>query len=355
MCSRPLQVAVEAYRQTIHTNLGDSRLFPGIAALEGEVVRMLGALLGHRRAVGRLVSGGTEANLLALYVAREIGREKGIKHPEVVTGLSAHFSIEKCAAVLNLKVRYVPLGPDLHPSPAGFEKWISPRTVALVATAGSSDLGLVDDVPAIACVARKHRLYLHVDAASGGFIIPFARELGHPLPRIDFCLKGVHSITVDPHKFALSVVPGGAVLFRSQQLLSRIRFPSHFFDTPAHQTLLGTRPGASVASVYAVLRHLGRNGLRSRVATWMERRLFLERLLASHGYQILVPPELTIVAVRTRSPVQTMRRLRQHGWFVSVSRRHRAIRLVVHEHLRRVHLRQFVEALCRVQPVTKQC
>ena len=74
MCTKPHPIAKKAYRMFFESNLGDSGLFPGSAQLEKEVMQDLAVLLQGKSAAGFLVSGGTEANLLALLAVSTVFR-----------------------------------------------------------------------------------------------------------------------------------------------------------------------------------------------------------------------------------------------------------------------------------------
>jgi len=347
ICSEPLPVAVEAYCQTIHTNLGDVRIFPGVKKIERAVTQMIGDLLSHPGAAGNVVSGGTEANLLALLAARN--KNKNITSPEVVVPFSIHFSVNKAASILGLKLRYTKLDHNQHADPKEIERSINSNTIAIMATAGTSETGAVDPIPEIASIAKKHNLYFHVDAASGGFIIPFAKELGYNLPDFDFKIKKVDSITVDPHKYALSVIPSGYILFRSKEIQKLVGFESHYVGTETHTTFAGTRPGASAASTYAVIKYLGRQGFKELVKGCFNKRNFLINELEKQGLKILIPPDLNIVIIKSKNPKKAMRMLEDRRWLVSMSKRNNALRAVVHHHLQKEHLRAFAEELSAIE------
>lgn len=347
--SEPLPIAIEAYLRTIQTNMGDNRIFPGMKAMERAVIGMMGELLGDASAAGNVVSGATEGNLLALFVARRIGERRGITMPEVVVPQSGHFSLDKIAALLGLKLVRTALDDRQRGDAAAIAESITENTIAIVATAGTSEFGAIDPVTQIAQVARERGLYLHVDAASGGFIIPFAKQLGHGLPDFDFKVEGVHSIAVDPHKFGLCVIPSGIILFRSEELQREVCFDSHYVGTTSHTTLLGTRPGAGVATIYAVLRHLGRDGFCSLVEENFRKRDYFIDELTRRGLELLFPPELLIVAVNSRNPARLLQSLEEREWLVSVSKRFPAIRIVIQHHLTRRHLARLLDEWCALE------
>nr|ARK19489.1 decarboxylase [Streptomyces zelensis] len=347
ICTEPHPVAVEAARAAAHTNLGDVRIFRGTKRIERKVVSLLLELLGRPQGAGSLVSGGTEANLLAMLAAHGDALRTGrlSDHPEVVVGSTVHFSFDKIFAALGITPVRVPVDDGLRLAPDSVEKALTEHTLAVVATAGSSELGVVDQVDEIAAVVEPHGAWLHVDAATGGFVIPFARELGLPLPQFDFSLDGVRSITIDPHKYGLANVPAGAVLFRDEEARQADSF---FHGTPAHTTFLGTRPGSAAVATYAVLEHLGREGFVEITRTNYENTRYLTDRLADAGYGLLVRPELNIVVVRVPHAVEVSDLLDTRGWIVSTSKRFEdAVRVVVTRHVTRDVIDEFVPALIR--------
>lgn len=234
---------------------------------------------------------------------------------------------------------------NLRLAPGSVAAAVNENTIAAVATAGSSELGVVDAVDDIATALARHGVWLHVDAATGGFIIPFARELGCPLPQFDFEVDGVRSITIDPHKYGLANVPAGAILFRDQEAYQADSF---FLDTPAHTTLLGTRPGSAAVATYAVLEHLGREGFVEITRTNFENTVYLTTQLAEAGYGLLIEPDLNIVVARVPHAAEVSRRLDADGWIVSTSKRFdEGLRLVVARHVTRDVIDAFMPALVK--------
>ena len=209
MCTTPHPLAKKAYQMFFESNLGDSGLFPGSLQIEKEVIQELATLLQDENATGFVVSGGTEANLMALLAARNMAN---INQPEVVLPKSAHFSFTKICNLLSLKPVYAGLDSSFRVDTSEVEKCINKNTVAIVGTAGTAELGAVDPIDKLSEIALRHNVYLHVDAAFGGLIIPF---LPNPKPTFDFSLEGVKSITVDPHKMGMAAIPAGGILFKN--------------------------------------------------------------------------------------------------------------------------------------------
>ena len=167
-----------------------------------------------------IVTGGTEANIMAMRAARNHAMKyRGIVDGEIIIPESAHFSFKKAADMLNLKIIEVNLDDNFKIDVESLKNLISSKTVAIVAIAGTTELGLVDPIEKIAKIANDNHIYFHVDAAFGGFSIPFLKELGYDFPDFDFSLPGVCSITVDPHKMGLAPIPAGGIIFRKKEFL----------------------------------------------------------------------------------------------------------------------------------------
>lgn len=344
ICSEPLPLAAEVFARHLSANSGDSRIFPGLHEAERRVTAMLGDLLGDADAHGVAVSGGTEANLLAVAAALR-GRPRRAGRPQLLVPESAHFSLEKVAALLDCELVCARLDARYRVDIDDMRRKISTRTALVVVTAGTSECGAVDDVPAAAQIAREAGLPLHVDAATGGFLIPFARELGYTLPAFDLSVPGVTSMAVDPHKYGQAPIPCGWLLVRERSWIERLRSESHYQGTRAHYGLLGTRPGASVLAAYAALRAMGRAGYRAMVAELFAMRAWLLERLAGAGLRLAFEPELTVVGVQSAEPEAVLARLEADGLLASVARRHGFLRLVLHRHLRREHLDVLVRSL----------
>ncbi|MER5660642.1 tyrosine decarboxylase MfnA [Streptomyces mirabilis] len=352
ICTEPHPLGVEMASAAAHTNLGDVRIFRGTKRIERKVVRLLLDLLGNPGGSGNLVSGGTEANLIAMLVARESARARGklTDRPEVVVSSTVHFSFTKIFGLLGLTPVVVPVDDALRLPAGEVARRIGEHTVAVVATAGSSEFGVVDAVDEIGPAVSGRNVHLHVDAATGGFIIPFARELGHDLPQFDFTVDGVDSITIDPHKYGLANVPAGAILFKGAQDAGRFAFDSFFVDTPVHNTLLGTRPGSAAISTYAVLEHLGREGFTAITRTNFEVTEHLVAGVRAAGHELAIEPQLNIVVVKMPHAVRISQLLESWGWIVSTSKRFgETLRLVVTRHVTAKMVDEFLPVLERAR------
>lgn len=349
ICSEPLDIAIWAYKRMILSNLGDTRIFGSLEKMEQEVTAMLGDLLHNSSAAGNIVTGGTEANLLALYVARQAGYKKGIINPEAVTSEAVHFSFNKACAFLGIKLITVKTNENFQVELKELESKITKNTAAVISTAGTSETGTVEQIKETGEIAKKYGIYFHVDAASGGFLLPFMEDAGYRSVPFDFALESVDSVTIDPHKYGMSVIPGGFILFRDSKLMDYINFDSFFHGTKAHTTLAGTRTGAGLASVYAVIHSLGYKGFVNNTKLIMSRREMLVNELHKRNIETAGRQDLNIIMVKSKDPVKIMGKLEKEGWLTSVSKRYNAVRIVVHRHNSEERLKEFAETFMRLE------
>lgn len=351
ICSSPVPLAAEVFTAALEVNRGDDRLFPSARQAEAAVGRMLGDLFDLPDACGVATSGGTEANLLAVQAAvlRWRRRHGDRGRPPVVLGAGAHFSFEKICRLLAVEPVVARLGPGYRVDPADVLRKIRPDTALVVLTAGTSETGAVDEIEAVAARAAELGVPVHVDAATGGFLIPFARRLGHDLPYCGFAVPGVTSLTVDPHKYGGAPIPAGYLLFRHAEDRDALRTASHYRGTADHFGLLGTRPGAGMLAAYAALRHLGRAGYTAQAAELFALRdEFLARL-ADAGIAPAYRPDLTVVGFRDPDPEGLLAALAERGLIVSLARRLGLIRVVVHRHQRAGQLARLADTVAALR------
>ena len=300
---------------------------------------MLGSLLGKSDAAGFILSGGTEANVMALWIARNM---KNRENPEIIVPETAHFSIGKAADVLGLKL--VEAGVKEHCiDVSDVEAKVNENTVAIVGIAGSTEYGTIDDIEALSKIAVKGNVFLHVDAAFGGLVIPFLKELGYEAKRFDFSIDGVSSITVDPHKMGLAPIPGGCLLLRNESYLKYIEKRSPYLTEKKHYTLTGTRTGASAAAVYAILSLLGREGYRETVKKCMELTMTLYEEMKKLGLRV-IKPTMNILVFGHENQDAISKGLADKGWSISRTAKGE-IRLVIMPHVTDESVNAFVSDL----------
>ncbi|WP_295029669.1 tyrosine decarboxylase MfnA [uncultured Methanobrevibacter sp.] len=348
MCTEAHPFAKEVYYKFIDTNLGDPGLFKGTKLIENKVIENIGELLSIEKPYGHIVTGGTEANLMAIRAARNHARKyKGIVDGEIIVPESAHFSFKKAADMLNLKIVEADLDDNYKIDVESVKDLISDKTVAIVAIAGTTELGLIDPIEEISKIAYENNIYFHVDAAFGGFSIPFLRDMGYDLPVFDFSLDGVCSITIDPHKMGLAPIPAGGILFRKEEYLDVMAVDSPYLTVKTQSTIVGTRSGAASAATYAVMKYFGKEGYSKLIKESMDNAKFLKENLEKIGYDVICEPELNLVAFNHPNieAHEFAEKLEELGWKVSVAKCPVAIRVVLMNHIKLTHLKELLEDL----------
>ncbi len=341
MCTDPHPIAKKAYLKFLDTNLGDPGLFPGSKEMENKVIEFTSKLLHlPREGIGHVVSGGTEGNITAIWIAKTLSKRR-----EVIIPKNAHFSFQKIASLMDLKLVAADLTSEYTINPSTVKKLITPNTAAVVGVAGSTDLGVIDSIPELSEICLDEQVFLHVDAAFGGFVIPFLKQLGYNVPEFDFSLGGVSSLSIDYHKMGYSTIPLGILLIRSREWLENISVEATCITTRKQSGLLGTRPGGPIAAAYAVTRYLGYKGYREVVKQCMETTRYLEEKLTTLGLTLVIKPIMNIIGVRFKNPSRVIEGLYRRGWRVSEITNLSSIRIVVMPHVTKKVIDEFIPNL----------
>ena len=225
---------------TYNIDVGNWQESAGPTQLELTVLRWFAGWIGYpATASGVLVSGGSAANLTALACAREA--VAGAMRDDLVVYVSAqgHSSLARAARNLGFRpqqVRVLPVDDAYRMRPEALAAAVAAdlaagRTpLAVLAVAGTTNTGAVDDLREIAALCRRYGVWLHVDAAYGGFAAITERGRRR--------LAGIEladSVTLDPHKWLYQPFECGAVLVREGHLLPRAFeiHPDYLQDTVA--------------------------------------------------------------------------------------------------------------------------
>jgi glutamate/tyrosine decarboxylase-like PLP-dependent enzyme len=293
----------EAYTMFFAENGLNPMAFPSLKRFEAEVVAMTAGLLGGgEQAAGNMTSGGTESILMAVKTAREWARARypAKTAPEMILPETAHPAFEKAAHYFSVKAVHIPVLADYRADVEAARAAITPQTILMVGSAPSYPQGVVDPIAELAQVAADHDLLFHVDACVGGFMLPFVRKLGYPVPDFDFRVPGVTSISVDLHKYAYAAKGASVILYRDRAL-RRYQFFAHtdwsggIYASP---TMTGTRPGGAIAAAWAIMNHFGEEGYLAIADTVMKTVTKLRKGLGEiDGVEVLGDPAMSILAI----------------------------------------------------------
>ncbi|MET9608967.1 aminotransferase class V-fold PLP-dependent enzyme [Streptomyces sp. NPDC006512] len=300
----PLAVAAAAdlAASALNPSLDSWDQAPAASAIEARLTHTLATTFydtPHPDAL--LTTGGTEANQLALLLARE----RHGPHLTVLHGANAHHSIPRAAWLLGLPPATTLPTPTGVLDPATLAEALThtPGPVLVTATAGTTDAGLIDPLGPIADLCHHHGAELHIDAAYGG---PLALS-----PRHRHKVTGLHrahSLTVDLHKLGWQPVAAGLLLVPDRDLLTPLAHQADYLnatdDTEAGlPDLLGRslrttrRPDAF--KIAATLRSLGRDGLAHLIDLTCTAAHRLAELLDAHPrFELHAPPTITTVLFR---------------------------------------------------------
>jgi len=268
-------------------------------------------------ATGLFTSGGSAATLLALACARQL--RFGAHDPGAVIYLSSecHSSVERAARILGFhadRIRKLAAGDDFRLDASALDAAIrSDRAAGLtpflsVANGGSTSTGAVDPLPGFADVCRAHGVWLHVDAAYGGFaaLTPRGRAVFAGIERAD-------SLTLDPHKWLFQPFEAGCLLVREPGALEaafRIQ-PEYLQDAAITGAPDRTRPvnfmdrglqltrSPRALKVWLSVRFFGLEPFRAAIDHAFDLALAAQaRILDGETFEILSPASLGIVCFR---------------------------------------------------------
>jgi len=322
--------------EVLGKNMIDQDEYPQTEVLHERVVSIIGRLFhapAHQQPTGTATIGSSEAIMLAMLAhkrswqrRREAARQPSDR-PNMVMGADVHTCWEKFARYFEVEARVIPMEEGRYT--IGAEQvapLLDERTIGVAGLLGTTFTGQSDDLASIDALLtrveseRGWRIPLHIDAASGGFIVPFAR----PEERWDFRLPSVRSINVSNHKFGL-VYPGmGTVVFRdASDLPEELVFHINYLggDMPNY-SLNFSRPSSSVILQYFAFLRLGHDGYSGVVTAMLANAQALaSKLGAITGLEVLTDgSQFPIVAVRATDPALDLRGLsrllRERGWIV---------------------------------------
>ncbi|NOZ57827.1 MAG: aminotransferase class V-fold PLP-dependent enzyme [Calditrichaeota bacterium] len=288
---------------------------PVTTEMEMEVVEQLKQMVGMSQGWGHLTSGGTLANMEALWAVRDT-----LPPGKVVFSVGSHYSWKRICSILGVDDWHeLPVDRQYRMDLNALEDVLRQGRVTLVvANFGTTGTGSVDPLPEILDLRQRYGFHLHVDAAYGGYLrSALLREDGQLLapeetgayvkPEVRAAaehLGQADSMTIDPHKHGLVMYGAGGVLYRDekfrQTILNTAPYTYHVKEKPniGMFTLEGSRPGAAAAAVWLTHRVLPLNIsglgqiLRETLTTGRE---FAARLTNETSWQPLVDPDLDIV------------------------------------------------------------
>jgi len=293
----------QAFEFYAHSNVLQRDMYPSATKMEAEIIAMTADMLhGDDNTGGLVTSGGTESLVTAMLTYREWGRNvKGIDRPQVIMPVTAHPGHEKGMFYFGIDVVKAPVTKDYVVDVDFVRDHIGPNTVALIGSAGTYPHGLIDPIPALGQLAIEHDIGLHVDGCLGGFIIPWAEDLGRPLPPFDLRVPGVTTISADTHKYGYALKGSSVLLFRPkalrrQQYKLLEGWPGGNYASPS---MGGSRSGGLIAATWASMLTLGKSGYRAIAADIYRTADEIKAAVRSHPELEVIGDSLFNVAFRS--------------------------------------------------------
>lgn len=322
----------------VENALGAHRAFASIKQMESDIISIgLKLFNGPEGSMGYFTTGGSESITCAMKAARNWAREKR-GDPQfrgnMVVAETCHPAFTKACDLMDIELRKIPVGADFKADPVAMEAAIDENTYCMVGSMPCYPYGVIDPIEALSEVAQRHGLWLHVDACVGGYIAPFAAELGRDVPPWDFRVPGVCSISADVHKFGYAPKPASTVFFRSEDYGKHLMFkyndwPSGIYATA---TIVGTRPGGGVAGAWATLHGLGHDGylrVTQNLLNLVDR--YKAGIGAIPGLRVLADPPLSIITCTSDEIdlVEAGSRLTERGWLPGFLQKPRGMHLML--------------------------
>lgn len=254
---------------------------------------------------GYVASGGTEANIQAIWIYRNLfKRDFNANQSEIciLCSTDSHYSMPKAANVLNIDIKYVPVIDDTRELDAEKLQQVveeakteGKKYFIVVANMMTTMFGSVDNVNAYVEALQKAEVQfrIHIDGAYGGFVYPFSNNSG----QMDFSNPHVSSITLDAHKMVQA--PFGTGVFVARKGLINYVFTDEAkYVNGLDATLIGSRSGANAISVWMILQTYGPHDWFEKIHILNYRTTWLCNQLREMGIQFYRHPSSNIVTMR---------------------------------------------------------
>lgn len=333
-------------------NFVDKAAYPNIVAMEEETVRFLLDLThGSDKGIGFATTGSSEAIILSLAWHQ---RNFVNAHPEKKTAelnfiinRGYHKAFDKYAQLFGAKLRPAPLGSDLSVDVDELAKLIDENTFCIVGIAGSTELGMVDDIESIARIAEAKNVPMHIDAAIGGYVLPFV-ESAKPF---DFALPAVKTMNISGHKYGLCLPGIGFLLARDHDVM-----PDSYSGEIAYlsgggiedNALSCSRNAAFVVNAYYNMKEQGKAGYQAITKQNYDNAKFLaDGLNRVSEVEEVIEGDVPVILFRSERMSELSAYLSERNWIQSPHfikhLQHEYVRIVIRRHTDRPMLERLLE------------
>lgn len=255
--------------------MNTNRIYRGVSPAEAEMeidsIKWMSDIFGYdsKRSGGNITTGGTTANIEALWVARQkaykdqgVNERKNTEPLYVLVSKYRHYSIDKACNMLGLRLVTIPddgnfkIDVEALSTRANAIYKAGGKIAAIIGIAGETETGMVEDLTKIADVAKKYGAFFHVDAAYGGpYVLSTEKERFQGINLAD-------SITIDPHKMLYTPYAAGCVVFKEEEdhlLISKVHETRYLRAVVAR--VEGSMGSAGVIATWATKELLGNKGI----------------------------------------------------------------------------------------------
>jgi aromatic-L-amino-acid/L-tryptophan decarboxylase len=313
----PVGALGDLLASALNQNTTSWRSAPAAVTVERTVVGWLADAVGCSGFAGSLCGGGSAANLMALAMAREAklpANETGARPCVVYASQEVHMSVPKAIALVGIgrsNLRLIPVDSDLRMRTDALEEAIAAdrkagRTpIAIVATAGTVNIGAIDPLPALADIAKRENLWLHVDGAYGGLAALAVPERYRGLERAD-------SLSLDAHKWLYQPAECGCLLYRDRRVAQQT-----FSDSGEYIKIFNQDPTEAFAffeesmelsrrfralKLWLSLQYHGRRAFRdSMLQDLRHAQLLAQEVRSNPALELAAPVGLSAVCFRHRA------------------------------------------------------
>jgi len=327
-----------AYEMYAHTNPLHASAFLSVRILESEVIRMTARMLnGDDSTCGTMTSGGSESIILAVKAARDyfLSKRPNSK-PEMICCNTVHAAFIKAAKYFDIKVIITKLDKDYRANPDLYSRNITSNTMMMVVSAPCYPYGIIDRIEEISQLACKNKIWLHVDSCLGGFVLPWMEEAGYSIPKFDFSLPGVTTISCDTHKYGYSSKGSSVILYRNPdyrkyQYFCWSKWTGGLFASPS---ITGSRPGGIISAAWTSLVSIGRSGYINYVRELMGSTVKLQKAINEIDEIIVIgQPNMCVFAFKSNNNKLDIfvlaDNLENKGWFIERQQNPNSLHLTI--------------------------
>jgi sphinganine-1-phosphate aldolase len=196
---------------------------------------------------------------------------------------------------------------------------ITKNTICLVGSFPNFPHGVCDDIEGIAKLGLQYNIPVHVDACLGGFLVAFYGKARIEIPRFNFQVKGVTSISADLHKFGLCPKGISLLLYSSRDIRKHQYFiyPHWMGGTYPSPSLQGSRSPAMIAAAYAVMMYMGQNRYVSQAKAINEAVYKIKKFVKenfNNDIRVIGDPQICGVSLTGENILLIFDQMTERGW-----------------------------------------